>query len=338
MRRAVTRAPAAVAIEDGPHPIAAAGEVLVRVACVALCGSDANIVAGRHPYGRYPVVQGHEVSGVLTDEGTGLPPGTPVAIDPVLACGHCASCQQGRPNACDHLRVLGVHVDGGLAETIAVPVANLHAVGDLPLDLAALVEPLAVACHAVTQCQLPPGEPLVIAGAGSIGRSAALVARHRGHPVIVLDRNSTGLPWPEGITLRPMAQAPDAVSAALGTLAPTLLETTGASEVFAAALDWVATGGTLVTVSTSATALVSPVDLVRRELTMRGSRNSIGDFPEAIAIAADHHEFLRSTITARVAFEDAPTALERHAHEQPGKTIVVVDPSAPTAPPLKDTP
>ena len=118
---------------------------------------------------------GHELSGVVAGGAASadLAPGTPVVINPYLSCGHCVACRKGKPNCCATLKVLGVHIDGGMCERILVPEENLYPAGDLSLRDAAMIEFQAIGAHAVRRSAIGQGRP----GAG--GRRRADRRRHR---------------------------------------------------------------------------------------------------------------------------------------------------------------
>ena len=161
------------------------GWVVVDVARCGLCGTDLHICSGHHPRAVPGLVLGHEMSGTLatdaaTVEGV-LPAGTPVVVNPLLPCGHCATCLAGRPHTCANLKLLGIDAPGGAAEQVAVPEGSLVPLpADADLAAAAFAEPLAVAVRAVRRSRLALGEDVVVVGAGPVGLAVALSARQAG--------------------------------------------------------------------------------------------------------------------------------------------------------------
>src|SRR5579872_177587 len=131
----------------------AAGEALVRVRRIGICGTDLHAFEGRQPFFSYPRILGHELGvEVIEVNAPGdatLKPGDGCAVEPYLYCGQCIACRQGKTNCCVRLAVLGVHTDGGMRERITVPVANLHRSETLGLDQLALVETLGIGAHAM---------------------------------------------------------------------------------------------------------------------------------------------------------------------------------------------
>jgi len=165
-------------------PMPGPGQALVRVAWCGVCGSDIPRIysTGAH---RHPIVPGHEMSGVVEAVGpdvAGIEPGARVVVFPLIWCGACASCEVGRYAQCANYDYLGSRRDGGLAEYVVAPIANLVPVPDgLALDVAALCEPAAVALHALRRCGLSPiGGAVAIFGAGPIGILVAQWSRIMG--------------------------------------------------------------------------------------------------------------------------------------------------------------
>lgn len=186
MKALLCEEPGRLAIVTRPRPVRGAGEVLVRIRHVGVCGTDFHIFAGKHPFLTYPRVMGHELSGTV-EEADDLAPGTPVYIVPYLSCGQCGACRKGLTNACRTIKVLGVHTDGGMAEYLSVPAENVIPAGDVPLRDAAMIEFLAIGAHGVKRAGIGPADRVLVTGAGPIGMSAILFAKARGAHVTVMD-------------------------------------------------------------------------------------------------------------------------------------------------------
>jgi 2-desacetyl-2-hydroxyethyl bacteriochlorophyllide A dehydrogenase len=161
--------------------------VLVRPDRVGLCGTDLSILNGRHDRAEPPLIMGHEITGIIETTAPGAPaPGARVVVNPTLACEACWPCQHQLSHTCLRLRLIGIDVDGALAELVAVPVANVFPVQPhVPADQAVLAEPLAVALHAVDRSGINGGENVLVIGAGPIGVLIGLVAADRGCRVLV---------------------------------------------------------------------------------------------------------------------------------------------------------
>lgn len=154
-------------------PVPKKGEVLIRVRRVGVCGSDATIYYGHHPYVSYPLVMGHEYAGEIAGLGegvTGLKKGQRVAVVPHLTCGKCPECESGTFNFCEELKCTGAEADGAHCEYIAMPAVMAIPVPDsLSLDDAAQMEPACVAYHAAKRGDIKKGDVALVVGAGPIG-------------------------------------------------------------------------------------------------------------------------------------------------------------------------
>lgn len=190
MKQVELYAPLDVRLREAPRPTPGPDEVLIAVARVGICGSDLHAYHGRHPFIQLPVVPGHEFAGTIVEIGANvrdLTPGQRVTVEPSLVCGVCTNCTHGRYNICEHLRVIGCQTDGALAEYLAVPAAKALPLPDsLSWDQAALVEPLAVAVHAVRMARLQPGANVLILGAGTIGLMVLQAAKALGAGRVVI--------------------------------------------------------------------------------------------------------------------------------------------------------
>ncbi len=173
MLQQVINAPKDVVINTVPVPVPNAGQVLVKIMRVGICGSDMHVFHGLHPYTSYPVTQGHEVSGqiVALGEGTsGLSVGQKVTIEPQVYCGTCYPCTHGKYNLCESLKVMGFQTDGTACEYFAVDASKVTPLpDDMSYDEGAMIEPLAVAVHAVKRMGDVTGMNVCVLGCGPIG-------------------------------------------------------------------------------------------------------------------------------------------------------------------------
>ncbi|WP_084963937.1 zinc-dependent alcohol dehydrogenase [Thermoactinospora rubra] len=176
-----------VVVREEPRPAVPDGWALVDVAYCGLCGTDLHICAGEHPRAKPGIVIGHEISGTVHADAAGLPAGTKVVVDPLLPCGRCGPCRNGRPHTCASLRLIGIDAPGGAARQVAVPADRLIPVPPTAdLRHLAFAEPLAVAVRAVRQSGLRLGQTVIVAGAGPVGLAVALCARRAGAGDVVV--------------------------------------------------------------------------------------------------------------------------------------------------------
>jgi L-iditol 2-dehydrogenase len=200
MLQAVLQSPKTIIFQDVPVPQPAEGQVLIEVNRIGICGSDIHVYHGSHKYATLPVVQGHEGSGVVIKVGSGveqLIPGDRVTLRPQLFCGACYLCRQGRYNLCENYKVLGVlgGTSGMASEYFLVDASKLHKLpSSLSFDEGAMVEPVAVAVHAVKLGGRAAQRKILVLGAGPIGNLAAQAAAAMGaSKVMITDINQIRL-------------------------------------------------------------------------------------------------------------------------------------------------
>jgi len=177
MRQAVMTAPGAIEYRDIPLPEPGSGELLLKIMRIGVCGSDIHVNHGLHPYTKYPVVQGHEVSGRVERLGAGVrgfAVGDRVTFMPQVYCGACLPCRSGRYNICDSLKVMGFQTTGAASEYFAVAADKcLRFPENMSFEAGAMIEPLAVAVHALGRLGDIKGKRLAVYGAGPIGNLVA---------------------------------------------------------------------------------------------------------------------------------------------------------------------
>jgi L-iditol 2-dehydrogenase len=190
LKQAVMTAPGKIEFRDVPVPKVKEGQVLVKIKRIGICGSDIHVYHGKHPYTSYPVVQGHEVSGEivkLTDGGSNFKEGDKVTIQPQIVCGRCYSCQHGQNHICDNLKVMGFQATGMASEYFAVDLKKvLKLPENISYDHGALVEPLAVAVHALKRGGDIKRRKILILGAGPIGNLVAQAANGMGAQSVMI--------------------------------------------------------------------------------------------------------------------------------------------------------
>jgi 2-desacetyl-2-hydroxyethyl bacteriochlorophyllide A dehydrogenase len=195
MQQVTCVSPGKICCHDVPLPSRTRNEVMVKVKRIGICGTDLTAVKGDQPYFTYPRVLGHELSGEITEapRNSAFIAGEKVAVIPYLHCGHCIACKAGKTNCCANMKVLGVHADGGMREWCVFPEQSLIKANALSLDQLALLEPLAISCHAVHRAAIKPGEFVMVMGAGPIGLGVMEWARMAGAKLIAVDIDTTRL-------------------------------------------------------------------------------------------------------------------------------------------------
>jgi len=190
MKQAVMRSPGRIEFREVPAPAPGPAEVLIRMKRIGVCGSDIHVWHGKHALTPYPVVQGHEVSGVVESVGAavrGFAPGDKVTIQPQVTCGICYPCTHGAYHICDSLKVMGFQTTGAGSELFAVEGSKvLKLPPGMDLEHGAMVEPLAVAVHALARGGDIAGKSVIVLGAGTIGNLVAQTARALGAAKVMI--------------------------------------------------------------------------------------------------------------------------------------------------------
>jgi 2-desacetyl-2-hydroxyethyl bacteriochlorophyllide A dehydrogenase len=274
------------------------GHALVRVHRVGICGTDWHAYHGRQPFFSYPRVLGHEL-GVeviaVNDAVSPLKPGDRCSVEPYINCERCIACRRGRGNCCVNLSVLGVHADGGMREQVVLPARKLHKSAKLDFDQLALIETLAIGCHAVERAQLDRGERVLILGAGPIGLSVVPFVQSAGATPIVADVSRERLDASRRLLKVEHAQFADdtlaeQLKALTGNDLPTaVIDATGNAQSMARTFDLVAPGGRIVFVGLfQGDVSFNDPNFHRRECTLLASRNALpADFARIIKLVED---------------------------------------------------
>lgn len=184
MLQQVMTSPGIIEFREVPVPTPEAGEVLIKMMKIGICGSDIHVYHGKHPFTSYPVTQGHEVSGEITaigEEVTDLHVGQKVTVQPQVTCGKCYPCRHGKYNLCEELKVMGFQTTGMASEYFCAPAKLVLPLPDsMSYDQGAMIEPLAVAVHAVRRFGDVRDKNVVVMGAGPIGNLVFQVAKGMG--------------------------------------------------------------------------------------------------------------------------------------------------------------
>ncbi|MCX6628272.1 MAG: alcohol dehydrogenase catalytic domain-containing protein [Candidatus Solibacter sp.] len=335
MRQAVMTMPGAIEFRQVPKPVPGGDELLVRVRRIGVCGSDIHVYHGTHPYTTYPVVQGHEVSGTVDSMGDGVrgfAAGDRVIIMPQVTCGACYPCRHGMYHICDHLRVMGFQTGGAAQEYFPVSAAMALKIPEpLGLDPAAMIEPLAVAVHALSRFGDVRGKSVAVLGAGTIGNMVAQAARASGAKcILITDVSAYRLEKARrvgcSLVVDPRRQDLGEAWNAFGPDgADVILECAGSQEAMADAIRLARRGSTVVVVGVFGTPPAVDLGLVQdRELVLAGSlMYRKNDFEAAIAMAASGAIDFDDLITHRFAFEDYPAAY-RTIDEAAGNIMKVI--------------
>ncbi len=184
MLQQVMTAPGKIAFQELPTPEPKDDEVLVQIMRIGVCGSDIHVFHGKHPFTKYPITQGHEVSGKVVKLGAavnGFAIGQRVTIEPQVFCGKCYPSRHVKYYLCDSLKVMGFQTTGAASEFFAVSASKVTPLpNDMTFDQGAMIEPLAVTVHAVRRAEDVSGKKIAVLGAGPIGILLAQSAKAMG--------------------------------------------------------------------------------------------------------------------------------------------------------------
>lgn len=305
--------------EPGP------GAAVVRVEAVGICGTDYGGYLGKMPFFSYPRIPGHELGVEVVAVGPGVEnvrPGDRCCVEPYINCQQCHACRLGRTNCCEHHQTLGVHCDGGLQPRFTVPARKLHRSPNLTAEQNALVETLAIGCHAVERAGVTSGEAVLVIGAGPIGLSAVEFVRLAGARPLVMDMVPARLDFVRttlGVTETLLASGEPTDIAAVadrtgGACCDVVIDATGSDKSMSRALEFAAFGGRVVYVGITQGQLSFPHAplLHRRELTLLASRNALSsDFGRIIADIETGRIDTGPWITHRLRWTELPEAFPR---------------------------
>lgn len=309
--------PGKMQIQQKPEPLLQPGHAIIQIKRVGVCGTDLHAYQGRQPFFSYPRIFGHELSGVITEVSgnTGdFSTGDIVTVIPYYSCGTCIACINGKTNCCAQIQVLGVHIDGGLSEYISVPVQYLVKGEGLDYDALAIVEPFAIAAHAVERAAIVAGEFVLVMGAGPIGIAIVHLAAMAGASVIVMDTNEFRLNFwkpsvPHAYLLQPgKDDVLDQLKAITANNMPTVvIDATGNLQAINNGFGYMAHGGRYVLVGLQRdTIQFSHPEFHKREATLMSSRNATRRHFSSVIKAIKNGEIdANKYITHRVSFDTA---------------------------------
>lgn len=344
MRALVYHGPWQLGVEQVPTPVPREREVLVRVHAVGICGSDVHGFTGENGRRRPGQVMGHEVAGrveAVGDEvptGLGLTPGTPVTVNPLIACGSCGPCRAGTEQSCGRRRIVGVtpEIVSAFADMLVVPAGNVYPLSAaVPLEHGALVEPLAVGYHAARRGEVRTDDRVLVIGGGPIGQACILGARRLGATrLAVTEPNAARRSLAASLGAVPVdpgaVDVRDAVPDALGAPASVVIDAVGTTASLADAVRVTDFGARMVLVGMGAPRVdLSAYAISTEERTLVGSFcYPAREFADTVAWVGSNPPELTSLIDGRVGLDDAPQAFADLADGATGLSKVLVLPES----------
>ena len=337
MKQAVMVSPGKIIFQDVPVPPVGDDQIKVRMKRIGVCGSDIHVYHGLHPYTSYPVVQGHEVSAVVEETGrnvTGFMPGDMVTIQPQVVCGTCYPCTHGLYNDCESLKVMGFQTTGMASEYFVTEAGKaLKLPQEMSPDEGAMIEPLAVAVHAVRRASGMNGKKVLVIGGGPIGNLVAQTAGAMGAAMVTVSEVSAyRLKTAEDCSLKTINPAKqdlkDGIHKHFGSDgADVIFECVGSSATVNQAITIARKGSTIVLIGVVASdGLVNMGFVQDHELSLIGSAMyRVEDYVTAIELISRKKITLDKLITHRVPFERYLSAYEIIETEKDKAMKVMID-------------
>lgn len=317
MKRATMIEPGKIKFSDVPLPDVGPDQVMLEMKRVGVCGSDIHVFHGMHPYTPYPVIQGHEVSGVVHKVGenvNGIPVGTIATFTPQVVCGECYPCRTGDYHICDKLKVMGFQTDGAAQEYFVVDADKVLVMPEgFSLDQTAMIEPISVGVHSVKIAGDVAGKKVLVLGAGTIGNLVAQVAKALGaDKVLITDISPYKLNKAQECGLEYVCNPneEDLEEKIIAVFGPDkmdlTLECVGVQETITQAIAYARKGSTIVVVGVFGEDPRVNLGFVQdRELKVLGTlMYQRSDYEEAIRLVEDELINLAPMVTHRFSFDE----------------------------------
>ncbi|MDX1565287.1 MAG: zinc-binding alcohol dehydrogenase family protein, partial [Phycisphaeraceae bacterium] len=312
------------------------GEALVRTHRMGICGTDISGYLGKMPFFSYPRIPGHELGVEVVSVGEGVDhvkAGDRCSVEPYMNCGNCLACRKGASNCCVDLKVIGVMTDGGLREQFTLRADKLHPSQSLDFEQLALVETLAIGCHAVDRGCPTEGENVLVIGAGPIGLATIEFVKLTGARTLVLDLNQQRLDFCREVmgvdrTFQPGEDLIENLKAATdGQLPDVVIDATGHHASMGQSFGYIAPTGRLVYVgiTTEPITFHHPV-FHKPEGTLLCSRNAVpNDFRRIIGLIEDRRIRTDPWITHRIGFDSVCDEFETYTRPETGAIKAIIE-------------
>ncbi len=335
MKTLICTAPRQFDYVDAILPVAGAGETLLKIKRIGICGTDLHAYEGIQPFFNYPRILGHEVAAeIVTTDAEGFSIGEAVTFIPYFYCGECIACRKGKPNCCVNIKVCGVHIDGGMREYLVVPSYSLLHGEGLSFDELAWVEPLAIGAHGVRRAGVEPNEYVLVIGAGPIGLGTMEFAKIAGGKIIAMDINDMRLDFCKNklkvdFTVNPAKENSLQKLQAItnGDMPTVVIDATGNLQSINNAFQYLGHGGRYVLIGLQKGDIsFNHPEFHKKESTLMSSRNATrADFEHVIATIKNGFVSPATYITHRVKFEQIKDNFESWLDPATGVMKVIVE-------------
>ncbi|MBN2115076.1 MAG: zinc-dependent alcohol dehydrogenase family protein [Anaerolineales bacterium] len=332
MKSVVIQRPNEISVLERDVPEPGPGQLMIQVMASGICGTDLHIYRGEY-MGNYPVIPGHEFSGVVAAIGSGITRfkvGDRVAVEPNIACDNCVNCLNNRQNFCLNWQAIGVTLPGGMEEYVLVPEKAVFSIGDLPFEIGAFMEPLSCVIHGIERARIGLADHVAILGAGPIGNLMIQMARIRGAAhITVLEIN------PGRADLARQFGA-DRVVASFDELQPDadaydiVIDATGVIPVMNRSIDFARMGGTVLLFGVPPSGRNMEMEgfkIFRKGLTLLSSFTSVRNSFQAVNLLQSGQVRVDALISHRLPLQELPRALELIESRDPAVKKVIVQPN-----------
>jgi 2-desacetyl-2-hydroxyethyl bacteriochlorophyllide A dehydrogenase len=329
MRAVQIEQPNRVRVVDLPIPRPGENDVLVEVTCSGICGTDVHILRGEY-LGDYPVVPGHEFAGLVAEVGDGVTRfqvGDRVAVEPNIACDNCYNCLHNRHNFCSNWQAVGVTRPGGMAQRVLVPEKSVFAIGELPFEHGAFVEPLSCVLHGVERARVRLADRVAILGAGPIGILLLQVVRLQGAArVTMVEKNPARAELAVACGARRCFSRLDDLEEDAYDV---VIDATGVIPVMARAIDFARHGGTVLLFGVPPVGQgmeLEPFKIFRKGLTVLSSFTSVRNSYQAVALLREQRVDVSGLISHRLPLDEFEQGVELIEQGREGVKKVLILP------------
>jgi 2-desacetyl-2-hydroxyethyl bacteriochlorophyllide A dehydrogenase len=326
--------PGKIQLVEREIPVPKKDEALLKIKYCGICGSDVATYTGNQPFTTYPRIPGHEFSAEIVEIGAnnlGLKCGMLVTANPYFNCGKCYSCKRGKVNCCEQNETMGVQRDGSFAEYITMPVERIIHGYDLQPNILALIEPFSIGFHAINRGDVRPTDNVLVIGAGPIGIFAMLSAQMKGAKVFIADLLDKRL------ELAKSMGANEIINAGKENLAERIkfltgnngvdvaVEAVGLSQTFLNCIENVCFGGKVILIGNGKRETTfNHTILIKKELNVYGSRNSLCDFEPLIRMVSRGYVKIDNIVTDVFELDKVVDAFETLKNNDGSKAKVLV--------------
>lgn len=336
MKAFVITEPNKFSLMDVQKPEPAGDEVLIKVAAAGFCGTDIHTYHGEHPT-VYPLIPGHEFSGVVETVGSGVrnfKPGDKVVADPNIFCENCHYCKQNKQIHCENIKVIGNTRAGAFAEYVTAPERCVFQVGNIDLVQAAMVEPLSCVISAYNKITIPIGGSVLIFGAGTIGLMHLMICLRGGaSTVTVIDKKPSQVEMAKKLGASHALVADEKLDANLKSIHPhgfsVVVDATGVPRVVEQAILYLAKTGIFLCFGacpTKSSITINPFDLYYNDWKFVGSYALQKSMPQSIAMLSEGKMDLSSLIGKTITLDEMPEQFMAFCEGKTSNKIIVVFP------------